>query len=251
MRILCLGDSIMQYNDCTTYPQAGWVQELARFFPVGTEFLHFAKNGRSSKSFIAEGRFDAVKKAARAGDYALIQFGHNDEKKQDPARYTSPEAGGEFRKNLALFVNDLRALGVKPILLTPMARRKFSAEHTMEDTHGDYPAAVLSEAKALGVPAIDMNALTFAYLEKLGEAKSRRLFMNFDAGAYDNFPDGKADNSHLRADGAFAFSKIAAQEIAKLGKNWADYAELSAAVITGAMNSAEFEKDTGDEKLMA
>ena len=75
--------------------------------------------------------------------------------------------------------------------------------------------------------------------------------MNFDAGEYDNFSDGKADNSHLRADGAFAFSKIAAQEIAKLGKNWTDYAELSAAVITGAMDASEFEKDTGDEKLMA
>ena len=251
MRILCLGDSIMQYNDCTTYPQTGWVQELRRFFPVETEFLYFAKNGRSSKSFIDEGRFEEVKKVARAGDFALIQFGHNDEKKQDPARYTSPEEGGEYRKNLAYFVRDLQALGAKPLILSPMARRKFVSEHKMEDTHGAYPAAALAEAKKLGIPAIDMTALTFAYLEKTGEAKSRAFFMNFDAGEYDNFPEGKGDNSHLRPDGAFAFARIAAHELVKLGKDWADYKVLSDAVITGAMDAGEFEKDTGDEKLMA
>ncbi len=251
MRILCLGDSIMQYNDCTTYPQTGWVQELSRFFPCGTEFLNFAKNGRSTKSFIDEGRFDEVKKAARKGDFALIQFGHNDEKKQDSARYTSPDEGGAYRANLALFVEELRALGVKPIVLSPMARRKFVAANRMEDTHGAYPAAALAEAKKLGVPAIDMASLTFACLERAGEEKSRRFFMHFDAGEYDNFPDGKSDNSHLRPDGAFAFARIAAHELATLGKDWADYAELSAAVITGAMDAAAFEKDTGDEKLMA
>lgn len=251
MRILCLGDSIMQYNDCTTYPQTGWVQELSRFFPRGTEFLNFAKNGRSTKSFIDEGRFEAVKKAARKGDYALIQFGHNDEKKQDSARYTSPEEDGSYRANLALFVEELRALGVKPIVLTPMARRKFVSENKMEDTHGAYPAAALAEAKKLGVPVLDMTSLTFACLERVGEKKSRRFFMNFDAGEYDNFPAGKDDNSHLRPDGAFAFARIAAHELAQLGKAWAEYAELSNAVIVGNMNAAEFEKDTGDEKMMA
>ncbi|MDE6737235.1 MAG: hypothetical protein K2J50_07045, partial [Treponemataceae bacterium] len=68
---------------------------------------------------------------------------------------------------------------------------------------------------------------------------------------YDNFPDGKTDNSHLRPDGAFAFSRIAARELAAIGKDWAEYAALSAAVITGAMDAAEFEKDTGDESLLA
>ena len=251
MRILCLGDSIMQYNDCTTYPQTGWVQELTRFFPVGTDFLYFAKNGRSSKSFIDEGRFDAVKKACQKGDFALIQFGHNDEKKQDPARYTSPDEGGEYRKNLAFFVHELQALGARPLILTPMARRKFVSEHKMEDTHGAYPAAALDEAKRLGVPAIDMTALTFAYLEKVGESKSRPFFMNFDAGEYDNFPDGKSDNSHLRPDGAYAFARIASCELARLGRDWTDYRELSDAVITSSMDAGEFEKDTGDEKLMA
>lgn len=251
MRILCLGDSIMQYNDCTTYPQTGWVQELARFFPPETEFLHFAKNGRSTKSFIDEGRFDAVKQAARAGDFALIQFGHNDEKKQDPARYTDPGEGGAYRANLALFVRELRARGAKPVLLTPIARRKFSAEHTLEDTHGNYPAAVIETARAVCVPCIDMTALTGAYLAAVGETASRALFMHFDRGLYDNFPDGKTDNSHLRPDGAFAFSRIAARELAALGKDWAEYAALSAAVITGAMDAAAFEKDTGDESLLA
>ena len=81
----------MQYNDWTSYPQTGWVQLLDRFFESGTQILNFARNGRSSKSFIAEGRFKKVLEQAQSGDFALIQFAHNDEKSNDPERYSSPE----------------------------------------------------------------------------------------------------------------------------------------------------------------
>ena len=90
MRVLCLGDSIMQYNDFSAFPQTGWVQELARFFPETTEWLNFARNGRSTKSFIDEGRFDRVRAEAQKNDIVLIGFGHNDEKKYDENRYTEP-----------------------------------------------------------------------------------------------------------------------------------------------------------------
>ncbi|MBR1721529.1 MAG: hypothetical protein IJ727_03435, partial [Treponema sp.] len=101
----------MQYNDFSTYPQTGWVQEFTRFFPLSTEWLNFARNGRSSKSFIDEGRFALVLRMARNGDYALIQFGHNDEK-DDPCRHTEPGPDGSFRKNLSYFVHELRKKGV-------------------------------------------------------------------------------------------------------------------------------------------
>ncbi len=280
MRILCLGDSIMQYNDCSTYPCTGWVQELPRFFVRGTEFLNFARNGRSTKSFLSEGRFKNVLEFCRPGDFALIQFGHNDEKSQDPTRFTSPEEGGEFRRNLEFFAVNLLAKKCFPILLSPMARRKFvdsfgshdeeakkiiseirraqeagvssekdseKLEHlreklhelwrragemrSVESTHGDYPKAVIETAKVVGVPAIDMTNLTEVFLEEIGEEKSRHLFMNFGPLEYVNFPEGKDDNSHLRPDGAFEFSRIAAMEIARLGETWADYAPLSAAIV--------------------
>ena len=226
MRILCLGDSIMQYNDYTTFPQTGWVQILTRFFPDTTEWLDFARNGRSTKSFIDEGRFLRVMSEARKGDFALIQFGHNDEKIADPTRYTTPEKGGVFRKNLAYFVRELRSKGVLPILLTPMARRMFE-NGVPKNSHGDYLQAIVETAAEENCPCIDMARLTMNLLEKEGFDASRRFYMNFDANLYENYPEGKDDNSHLRADGAFAFSKIAAEEIKKISEKFPEYKEIS------------------------
>ena len=129
MRILCLGDSIMQYNDWTSYPQTGWVQLLDRFFVPGTQILNFARNGRSTKSFISEGRFDQVLSQAQKGDFALIQFAHNDEKKNDSDRYASPEKGGEFRHNLTMFAKKLMEKGVKPLLLSAAIDTSLGSSH--------------------------------------------------------------------------------------------------------------------------
>lgn len=231
MRILCLGDSIMQYNDFSTYPQTGWVQELRRFFPENTEWLDFARNGRSTKSFIDEGRFMRVMAEAEEGDFALIQFAHNDEK-DDPTRHTNPEKGGDFRKNLSYFVRELRSRGVKPVLLTPMARRMFEGNQA-KNSHGDYPKAIIETAAEEKVPCIDMNALTMDFLTKTGFDESRRFYMNFDAGLYENYPEGKSDNSHLRPDGANAYSKIAALEIKKIAETFPDYKEFSDSCMNG------------------
>jgi len=251
MRILCMGDSIMQYNDCTTYPQTGWVQLLVRFFPSETVFLNFARNGRSTKSFIDEGRFTAVCEAALPGDFVLIQFGHNDEKSTDPQRYTNPEQGGAFRSNLIFFIETLRKKGAFPILLTPMARRKFLSEHAVDDTHGLYSEAVITVAAECKVPVIDMNLLTRQLLSQLGESASRSLFMNFGPHVYDNYPEGKDDNSHLRSDGAYAFSRIAAHKISEIGLQWTAYRALSDAVIDTSVDHSVLDREISDEKAMA
>lgn len=232
MRILCLGDSIMQYNDFSTFPQTGWVQELRRFFPEDAEWLNFARNGRSTKSFIDEGRFELVMIEAKTGDFALIQFAHNDEKFADPTRFASCEKGGAFRKNLSYFVRELKSKGVLPILLTPMARRMFE-NGAIVNSHGEYPQAIIETATEEKVPCIDMNTLTMNLLSKIGFEASRRFYMNFDAGLYENFPDGRDDNSHLRADGAFAFSRLCAIEIKKISERFPEYAEISEKCMNG------------------
>ena len=232
MRILCLGDSIMQYNDFSTFPQTGWVQELARFFPVSTQWLNFARNGRSTKSFIDEGRFMRVMAEAENGDFAFIQFGHNDEK-DDPMRHTSPEKDGSFRKNLSYFVRELKGKGVLPILFTPMARRMFDEQGNAKDSHGIYSEAISETAAEENIPCIDMNKLTLDFLSKTGFEESRRLYMNFDANLYENFPEGREDNSHLRPEGANVYSKIAALEIKKIAESFPEYKELSDSCMSG------------------
>lgn len=234
IRIICMGDSTMQYNDCTTFPQTGWVQALPRYLPKDSVIENFAKNGRSTKSFIAEGRFAEALNAVKSGDYVLIEFGHNDEKMEDANRGTLPN--GEYKDNLSLFVREVRAKGAKPILLSSIARRKFTAEGKVEKTHGEYPMAVKAVAEESGVPFIDMDSLTRAMLEKVGEEKSRAFFMNFDADLYPIYPEGKSDNTHLRYDGAFMVASVAAAEFMKLS---GEYSSLANAIIALPKGQAE------------
>ena len=230
IRIICMGDSTMQYNDCTTYPQTGWPQALARFLPRDSVIENFARNGRSTKSFIAEGLYDAALAAVKSGDYVLIEFGHNDEKMEDPLRGTLPD--GEYTENLRRFCRDIKSRGAFPVVLSSIARRKFAADKkTLEATHGAYPEAARRVAVAEGVPYIDMDSLTREAIEAAGEEVSRSFFMNFDAGIYPIYPDGKSDNTHLRPDGAEVIAGVAAAQFARLGEQRQDYAPLSRAII--------------------
>jgi len=212
-----LGDSTMQFNDCTTYPQTGWGQVAGLFFSRKVAIFNYAKNGRSTKSFIDEKRLAEVEPLLRKGDYVIIQFGHNDEK-EDEARRTEPFS--TYKENLAQFVSVAKKAGAYPILLSSISRRSFDERGKIKDTHGDYPRAMKAFAQDNGLPFVDMNALTTDFLNNLGETKSRDLFMNFDSGIYDNYPEGKTDNTHLRYQGAFEIARIALTEIKKLSGNY-------------------------------
>ena len=174
-----LGDSTMQFNDCTTYPQTGWGQVAGLFFSRKVAIFNYAKNGRSTKSFIDEKRLAEVEPLLRKGDYVIIQFGHNDEK-EDEARRTEPFS--TYKENLAQFVSVAKKAGAYPILLSSISRRSFDERGKIKDTHGDYPRAMKAFAQDNGLPFVDMNALTTDFLNNLGETKSRDLFMNFDSG---------------------------------------------------------------------
>lgn len=247
MTIIFMGDSIMQYNDCTTYPQTGWPQLLPRFFPLGTTFENFARNGRSTKSFIDEGRFGDVLSRAEKDSFVLIGFAHNDEKSADPERYASPEEGGTFRKNLEFFVAELQKKGALPILLTPVVRRKFDENGKLIPTHGEYPEAIRETARKLSIPLIDLTKYTAQAVEKAGVEKSLSFYMNIPAGIYENYPNGKEDNSHLRPDGAFMVSSIVARELSKLGGT---YVRIAKAITLPAFADREaLENEVNDELI--
>ncbi len=202
----------MQENDCTTYPQVGWPQALPLFLKEEIKIKNFAKNGRSTKSFIDEGRFKEALNEVEKGDYCLIEFGHNDEKINDQTRYTDFKT--TYKDNLKFFIDEVIKKGGNPLILSPIYRRCFTnPNHLDEKCHKGYHEACLKVAEEKDVPFVDLTHLTKIYLEKIGVDASRNLFMNFDAGIYDNYPDGKADNTHLRMDGAFVISKLFVEEV--------------------------------------
>ena len=215
MRILIMGDSTMQQNYASTYPQVGWVQALPLFLNKHVEILNFARNGCSTKSFRDLGHFDKLLKSALKGDYCFIQFGHNDQKQEDPNRYA--EANSDYKDNLNKFIDELLECGVTPIIMSSIYRRHFLSNGQISDIcHGDYPLAAKEVAQSRGLVFIDACAITKEYLNMLGDEKSKKLFMYFDAGIYDNFPNGLSDNTHLRFDGAYQISKLIIEEFKKI-----------------------------------
>lgn len=219
-RIYYAADSIVAQKNIFTYPETGIGQMLPLYLKRSVFVQNHAENGRSTKSFIEEGRLEAINKEIQEGDFLFIQFGHNDEKQADPSRYT--ESYGSYQTNLETFVTTARKKGAHPVLITPLCRRQFDENGNLIDTHGDYPEAMRELAKHLEVPLIDLCTLSFEAVKKAGDEASRKWFMNFSSGLYPNYPEGKADNSHLRPEGAMFFAGIIADELKKLGGLYAD-----------------------------
>ena len=174
-RILYAGDSTVAFNKINTYPQTGMSQALPLYLKDNIQVISFAKNGRSTRSFIAEGRLAAIEKEIKKGDYLFVQFGHNDSK-ADKARHTDPDT--DFKENLRMFAETAKACGAKAVFITPIARRLFDENGTFKPgSHGAYPRAMKEAAKEAGVPVVDLTTVTEQYLAQVGELWSRSLFV--------------------------------------------------------------------------
>jgi lysophospholipase L1-like esterase len=202
MNLIFLGDSLMQQNDATTFPQEGWPQELSEHLanPKTCFIRNFARNGRSTKSFMDEGFFAEALSVAEAGDVAFISFGHNDEKAQDPARYCPAET--TYKSNLALMAKAFQDKGVSVYFITSMTRLKYDADGKLLHTHGDYPSAMIAEGKALGIPVFDLETLSYQALAPYPFTHNERYYMCLPPAVYPNYPEGEEDTSHLRKEGA-------------------------------------------------
>lgn len=210
------GDSTVQYNDITTYPQTGIGQVFHLFVKPEVKIENHAKNGRSTKSFIDESRVPAIYDRISEGDFLFIQFGHNDEKIQDPERYTEPFS--DFMINLEKFVNVARNKKAFPVLITPLERRCFNENGQLETgAHGDYVEAMKQTAANLNVPLIDLYGMSRKKLTEAGTEKSKEWYMHLPAGRYPSHPDGLTDNTHLKHEGAVVYAGCIAEGLKELG----------------------------------
>ena len=190
-------------------PEHGWGQMLPLFFDDNVTVKNAAVNGRSSKSFIDEGRWDAVLKDLKPDDYVFIQFGHNDQKNKDPKRYTNPYTG--YRRNLVKYVNDTRAKGAIPVLFSSIVRRNFNEFGVLEDTHGAYPFMARYVADKMNVPFVDMQLKSEDLVLSLGQEKSKEIYMWIKPGQYEMYPEGRQDNTHFTEKGATEMARLAVE----------------------------------------
>ena len=205
--IFMAGDSTMAAKQPNKRPETGWGEMLGQHFKAGTVRIdNRAANGRSTKTFISEGKWQSIIDDLKKGDYVFIQFGHNDESKDKGERYTPPE---DYRKNLERFITEVRAKGGQPVLLTPVMRRRFDKEGKFYDAHPkEYPDHVRAAAKELNVSLIDMHRASEVVIVRHGVEGSRKLFLQLKPGENANYPNGIDDNTH--------FSPLGAEEMARL-----------------------------------
>ena len=210
--VYTIGDSTMaNKKDPDRNPEHGWAQVLQPFFKDNIVVENKAVNGRSTKSFINENRWDSIYKKLKKGDYVFIEFGHNDEKIEDSTRFTNPHTS--YRYNLIKFVKESREKGAIPILLTSIARRNFNQKGVLVPTHGEYPLETRLVAQEYKVPFIDLEYLTELLEQSYGPEKSKQLHLHFKAGENAYYDKDKADDTHLSLLGATKIAQIVVDQI--------------------------------------
>ena len=196
-------------------PEKGWCQVLPSFFDLNKITIdNRAVNGRSTRSFINEKRWESVYKSLKKGDYVFIQFGHNDEKIADSTRYTNPHTA--YRYNLIRFVTEAREKGAIPVLFSSIARRNFNEHGVLVGTHGEYPIEARLVAQEYNVPFIDLGYFSEVLEQSYGPEKSKDLHLHFKAGEHPYYPEGKTDDTHLSYKGALEIAKIVVTELTKM-----------------------------------
>jgi len=207
------GDSTMSEKLASKRPGTGWGEPFARMLCGGFRIANHAQNGRSTKSFLAEGLWKDLLGQLQQGDIVLIQFGHNDQKSDEARLFASAQQ--EYKKNLQSFVNDVRAKDAVPVLLSSIVRRAFDSQGKLQRTLGDYPAVTREVAIAMSVQLVDLNNSTRELVESLGPESSKDLFIHLAPGVNDNYPQGIQDDTHLSSYGALEVAKLVAIELKK------------------------------------
>lgn len=215
VRIYIAGDSTAQTYDTTKTLQRGWGQMLSSFLDDKVEVINKAKAGRSTKSFQDEGRWTEIVSNIRKGDWVIIQFGHNDTSDK-PERRASPT---DFRNNLIKFINDVRQKKANPVLLTPVVMRTFKDGALVDDRLKLYPGITREVAKEYNVPMIDINLKTRDLILKMGDEKSKSLYMWLEPGVDPSKPQGSKDDTHSLEAGATQIAKFVVEGIKDLKLN--------------------------------
>ncbi len=211
--VFLAGDSTVTDSDEKGFPFSGWGQMLSSYFSHDVAIANHAAGGRSSKSFIAEGRLDAIINEMKEGDYLFIQFGHNDEK-LDEYRHTNPST--TYPEYLRKYIDAARSKEVVPVLVTSVHRRYFEETGKLKDTHKDYLDAVRRLAEEKDVLLIDLAEKSKILFEKFGPEGTKSIFLWGAPGEWLNISKGVKDNTHFQEQGSLQIAKLIVEGIREL-----------------------------------
>lgn len=212
IKVYMIGDSTMCNYESDRAPLAGWGMPFANYFDSTVTIDNRARGGRSTRTFISENRWQPIVDNFQEGDYVLIQFGHNDEAKEEKYkdRYTSVP---DYKINLIRFITEARSKKAIPVLITPVTRMRFDKEGRIQETHKEYSAAVWEIGKQYQTPVIDLDAKSRDLLQAYGPINAKILFMQLDTLEHPNYPNGQKDNTHFSEYGARKIAEIVLNDI--------------------------------------
>lgn len=236
MTIFLLSDSTVQTYEDYYYPQTGWGQVLCENFRGSEDVVESAidecsypqsrryalKNvtienraigGRSSRSFIEEGKFEEAVGALNKDDYMFVQFGHNDATINRPERYVSSE---DFHIYIQKYIDVCKEKDVKCVLVTPVARRNCDDTDVFKISFDEYRKVMLKMGEEQNIPVLDLGKVSCEYLNTIGGEKSKELYLHTKKGEYEGaYAEGVEDNTHLSVKGARIYSKMVCDLIKK------------------------------------
>lgn len=213
IKIFIAGDSTAQsYKEKKDGLIKGWGQMLDKYFTDDVQVINHAMGGRSTKTFISEGRWDRLLSEVKAGDYVFIQFGHNDASTR-PERHASYE---DYEKNLLRFIHDVRVKDAYPVLLTSVVMRTFKEGNLVDDRLKGYPVIARKVAREQAVPMIDVNLKTRDFITMLGDSASIPYYRWVEAGVDHAKPDGLKDDTHMMDKGATKVASFIAEGVREL-----------------------------------
>jgi lysophospholipase L1-like esterase len=217
-----IGDSTMCEYESKRAPLTGWGMPFKYFFDSSVMIDNRAKGGRSTRTFLSEGRWQPIADSLQEGDYVLMQFGHNDEAKEEKYkdRYT-PVA--DYKTNLIKFIGETRSRKGIPVIITPVSRLRFNTNGKQEETHAEYTAACYEVAKQYQVALIDLDAKSRGLYDQFGPQNAPLLFMQLEPGEHPSYPDGQKDNTHFNEYGARRIAELVLQQIKELHLELADH----------------------------
>ncbi|MDF2803803.1 MAG: est12B [Anaerocolumna sp.] len=235
-KILLASDSTVQSYEESNYPQTGWGQVLIQYFKGEESYSdsqvincsyeqarcyesesiiieNRAIGGRSSRSFIEEGKFNQLLEVIDPSDYLFVQFGHNDATIERPNRYVSVE---DFPSYITRYIKACSDKEATCVLVTPVARRNPDETGKFSISFNGYREAMIQLSKEYNIPLLDLGKYTTNYLEKYGVEETKELFMWLAPNEYPEgeHKDGLSDNTHLQLRGAKAYANILAHLIA-------------------------------------
>lgn len=240
-RIFLASDSTVQSYEETYYPQTGWGQVFIQYFKGEDDIKEAsalncsyeqarcyesesiiienrAIGGRSSRSFIEEGKFDELQKVLKPFDFLFVQFGHNDATIERPNRYVSAY---DFPCYITRYIKACNEKDATCVLITPVARRNCDETGKFSISFNEYREVMIHLSKEYNIPLLDLGKYTMAYCEKYGIQESKELFMWLAPNEYPDgaYQEGLSDNTHLQRKGAKAYANILAHLIAAYDKD--------------------------------